>query len=297
MSVFTVDPRDQDRLVGQPETGMGFQVVWADLVGGKPGRYVILDSAVVLPARSRPELRASLAQLRESAQDDIENLDFPPAKFQGNVLATTESRLPNSEHDGWPAVQFVDDSRRPLFNRTALVVSRTSSLPEAFIRYSARRKDPRVDSKTGDFAPGTYAAPWSEAPLVPSGFAAVARYALPNPFAARRVILNRDELDAPADRRSRSKLRAGRRWSRSAVSEGCESDVRYASPHRRILSWGGRRAANAGRVSNRAAGSNTPRASGRSCAGRMVTDVDAPVRLVQCSDRSACSGLNKARRT
>jgi hypothetical protein len=168
---------------------MGFQVVWADVVGGKPGRYVILDSALVLAARSRPELRDSLAQLRERAQDDIEKLDLPPAKFKGNLLTTTESRLPNPEHVGWPAVQSVESGRRSLFSRTALVVSRTSSLPAAFIRYSARSQDPRVHPKTGNFAPGTYAAPWSEAPLVPSGFAAVARYALPNPFAARRVYL------------------------------------------------------------------------------------------------------------
>ncbi len=40
--------------------------------------------------------------------------------------------------------------------------------------------DRRVDPISGNFLPGTYAAPASEVPFVPTGFTAVGRFALPN---------------------------------------------------------------------------------------------------------------------
>jgi len=49
-----------------------------------------------------------------------------------------------------------------------------------FYRFSAYNPDRRVDPITGDFAAGTYATTDNDEPFVPSGFAAVGRYALPN---------------------------------------------------------------------------------------------------------------------
>ena len=48
-----------------------------------------------------------------------------------------------------------------------------------FHRFSAFKPDPRIDPVTGDFLPGTYAAPASEVPFVQTGFVAVGRFALP----------------------------------------------------------------------------------------------------------------------
>lgn len=48
-----------------------------------------------------------------------------------------------------------------------------------FYRYSAFNPDRRVDPATGSFLAGTYAAPESEVPFVPTGFLAVGRFALP----------------------------------------------------------------------------------------------------------------------
>jgi hypothetical protein len=168
---------------------MGFQVVWGEISPEIIGRFVVLDSLIVLRARTRGELRESLAELAEFAEaDDLEEVPGQPRQFAGNVR-TIESRLPSPEVSNVRIDSFnvTVGTQGKLFRKTALVITRTSSNPQAFIRYTASRRDPRVDRKTGDFAPGTYAAPWSEAPRVPSGFAAVARYALPNPFAARRV--------------------------------------------------------------------------------------------------------------
>jgi hypothetical protein len=49
-----------------------------------------------------------------------------------------------------------------------------------FHRFSAYSPDKRVDPWTGDFLAGTYATTDSDFALVPSGLAAVGRFALPN---------------------------------------------------------------------------------------------------------------------
>lgn len=54
---------------------------------------------------------------------------------------------------------------------------------ETFVRFSAFRNDRRV-RPDGSLLPGTYVTSGRDATVVPSGFAAVGRYALPNPIAA-----------------------------------------------------------------------------------------------------------------
>lgn len=55
---------------------------------------------------------------------------------------------------------------------------------EVFFRYSAFLHDRRINSVDGSVRKGTYATTSSDATLVPSGLAAVGRYALPNHFPA-----------------------------------------------------------------------------------------------------------------
>lgn len=52
-----------------------------------------------------------------------------------------------------------------------------------YYRYSAFCHDKRVQP-SGDFIPGTYATTYADMHFVPSGYAAVGRYALPNPASA-----------------------------------------------------------------------------------------------------------------
>ena len=63
---------------------------------------------------------------------------------------------------------------------SSLVKHVTLGGPRVFHRFSAYNPDRRVDPVTGSFLPGTYAAPESEVPFVPTGFLAVGRFALPN---------------------------------------------------------------------------------------------------------------------
>ena len=62
-----------------------------------------------------------------------------------------------------------------------------------FHRFSAFKPDFRVDPATGSFSAGTYAAPESEVPFVPTGFVAVGRFALPNKWPASYLY----EIEAP----------------------------------------------------------------------------------------------------
>lgn len=55
--------------------------------------------------------------------------------------------------------------------------------PEKFVRFSAFGNDRRV-RPDGSLLPGTYVTSERDAAVIPSGFAAVGRYALPNPIAA-----------------------------------------------------------------------------------------------------------------
>jgi hypothetical protein len=188
MAIYRLAVHEQKRLSTLPDSGMGFQVVWGEISSTRTGRFIVLDTLLVLRARTRGELRDQLSELSETSSDDFDEVPANTVSFSGTVV-TIESRLPSKQVSDsvGDAPQLPSPIPHRLFRKTALIITRTSSSPQAFFRYSARRRDPRVDPKTGDFASGTYAAPWSEAPLVPSGFAAVARYALPNPFAARRV--------------------------------------------------------------------------------------------------------------
>lgn len=180
-SYFRLSPDDVLRLVAEPESGMGFQVILAELSSGLKGRFIVLSSLILLPARDTEELQNSLLSLLEVTDHEDDDLDEVDAKIVSlcGTVKTIESRL--------QAIDVQAYSQPPLFPKTALVVTRNSANPQLFVRYSARKSDPRVNPTNGNYLPRTYAAPWSEIPLVPSGFAAVGRFALPNPFAARRV--------------------------------------------------------------------------------------------------------------
>ncbi len=77
---------------------------------------------------------------------------------------------------------------------SSLVKHVTLTANRAFHRFSAFNPDRRVDPVTGSFLAGTYAAPESEAPFVPTGFVAVGRFALPNTLPASYHY----EIEAPA---------------------------------------------------------------------------------------------------
>ena len=96
--------------------------------------------------------------------------------------------------DFFPEKRFYEIDHLDHFDlRTSKYVTESSKQsiksrpPSPYFRYSAFTIDLRRKPKTGDFLPGTYATTFSDQREVPSGFAAVGRYALPNPLSARYV--------------------------------------------------------------------------------------------------------------
>jgi hypothetical protein len=188
MRVWNLDEVGRTALLDLPETGMGFQLVEA-LALGETKRFLVLNA----------EHAMDLAEIKLEPSDDplailsngirimelihkgrLESLVSAPAPHSFRLLG---SRI--SAPTAGTGVQIATPSS--LVKRVTLIASR------AFHRFSAFHPDRRVNPATGSFLPGTYAAPQSEVPFVPTGFTAVGRFALPNTLPASHHY----EIDAP----------------------------------------------------------------------------------------------------
>ena len=151
-------------LLEEVETGMGYQV--ATINGG---RYVILNA----------ELAFELPQYdRNNAEDSSPR---PADRLRADDLDWLKDQLPEYlAKKGKPLTQGLRrlDCAEHLEVETHGSYPSNSSPGELFVRYSAFRQDRRIDP---DFSvkPGTYVTTATDAPHVPSGLAAVGRYALP----------------------------------------------------------------------------------------------------------------------
>lgn len=179
MTCIRLTEEDQNKLVIEPETGMGFQVIWATVGSKSPKRYVAFGSTILLPAENIDEFLDSLKKIASSGIRKFDELEAEPGSFRGKV-ETMESRL-----DINVGTQF---TQTRLFDPQSVVLKNEKASPMAYFRFSANPNDPRVLSN-GNFTAGTYATTYNDLRMVPSGFAAVGRYALPNPLSARFVYI------------------------------------------------------------------------------------------------------------
>ncbi len=143
-----IDEQRRQELLKQPESGMGYQILQAD------DTIVVLNAEIVLPladSASHLEWVVKIISLPEDVRRGL-IADLSPydgdltAQAHGSYLSTTRAK-------------------------------------EVFVRYSAFFPDRRLLSD-GSVLPGTYATTRNDVPLVPSGLAALGRYALPNPSPA-----------------------------------------------------------------------------------------------------------------
>ena len=148
---WRIDPDSSPRreLLDQPESGMGYQ-----LVAGA--------DAVVFNA----EIVCWLEDRKLTADDRNWLVEF---LFQHNSQPDMLGRL--AEYTD--PVEVVSHGSYPSTTRAG----------ETLVRYSAFWPDRRI-RPDGSVLKGTYATTASDTPLVPSGLAAVGRYALPNPAPA-----------------------------------------------------------------------------------------------------------------
>jgi hypothetical protein len=195
-----------EHIVTYPEDGMGFQLFdasweledrsagsgWCLILGGlyllplfeTGGRYAWIGDFSRTPSQfgvSRDE------KIQRVKVRDLEVKSASKLPLQKKLSYSGLSLAPPPGLVGVPSVVL------------PMHFSRTANGVEAFYRFSAFANDKRVDSKTGHFAPDTYAAPYSEIPLVPSGYAAVGRYALPSFFPCCYVFRNLPVIGTPVE--------------------------------------------------------------------------------------------------
>jgi hypothetical protein len=173
MPILHIGSKTESRLLASAESGMGFQIVQY-----QEQPWVVFNATVTL----------SLSELRERifSEEDYSLVSGDPDSEAIRALPTVEFQ------EDFPIVFSILDPkyRNPLlglaFCQTPIapppnVISQ--NWPYSYYRFCSYWRDKRVDS-SGNFLAGTYATTYSDLHFVPSGFAAVGRYALPNPASA-----------------------------------------------------------------------------------------------------------------
>ena len=174
MPIFRATPVAEHRLLKTHESGMGFQIIRYrdDLI-------VALNATVLVPLSELIAARATadeLAALLAGSEIDLESEAAEPFEFHDDfTLAFSQLELQlNSIETGLNIPKIAAAPPES-------VISHKSAY--SYYRFSAAPRDKRI-MPNGDFAPGTYATTYADFHFVPSGFAAVGRYALPNPASA-----------------------------------------------------------------------------------------------------------------
>jgi hypothetical protein len=173
------------KLLSQPESGMGYQIVEATLADNKTKRAIAFNAELLL-FEEEPRslmLTASYAALLESAKSsvgEIKSLRVIPR------VATSTSPASIRESSGAYAQKKGPAKDAP---------EEKTKADEVFKRFSAYQNDRRVQAD-GSLSPGTYATTEEDAKNVKTGKEAVARYALPNPEPASYKFTIRPDRDS-----------------------------------------------------------------------------------------------------
>jgi|HubBroStandDraft_4_1064222.scaffolds.fasta_scaffold350552_1 hypothetical protein len=167
-----------------PETGMGFQLVEASVMGSLKRMLVFncetafdISDLDLTPGGDPSAILRNGFRIMEllNERGPVQTMIMSPQPSGFRLLETRIAGL-----------SAVVPSGPPIAVLPSSLVKHVPSLPSKrlFHRFSAFKPDRRVDPVTGDFLPGTYAAPDSEKPFVMTGFVAVGRFALPNTLPA-----------------------------------------------------------------------------------------------------------------
>lgn len=176
MPIYQAVGLTERRLVAAPESGIGFQVLRYQ------GQFLVALNATILVPLSdlrygevtADQLALFLSGPQDTLRPGFETIDMQD-EFQ-LVFSQLDPQLYDSD-TGLTAPEIVAAP-----SESAISPRR----PYSYYRFSAASQDKRVTA-SGDFLPGTYATTYADFSFVPSGFAAVGRYALPNPVSARFV--------------------------------------------------------------------------------------------------------------
>jgi len=187
----------QEELLNLPETGMGFQIVEALVLGSRKTLVIVGESLALDPSAAGIEFSDDPAAVFANGVKLMEALNAPDRMIQVAAPQPRDFRLlacrvaQQTPQIGGTTQQT---NASPLVTQSTLVKTVTLAQNRVFHRFSAFNPDPRVDPATGSFRPGTYAVPESEIPFLPTGFAVVGRLALPS----NKPASHHYEIEAPA---------------------------------------------------------------------------------------------------
>lgn len=180
MQMWSLSEAAIKSLVDLPETGMGFQLVEA-VVWGTTKPLLVLNSQRAIdlaeiglePGDDPAVILRNGLRIIDTMKSGIVYTVFAAPQPHSFKLLSSRISVPQIAKPSGGAI-LMAALPSSLVKHVSLPANRV------FHRFSAFNPDPRVDPKTGSFLPGTYAAPESEIPFVPTGFTAVGRFALPN---------------------------------------------------------------------------------------------------------------------
>jgi hypothetical protein len=194
MPAFRIPPEEADVLARQPETAMGYQLLELSLQGwNQRHMFLALDSRYLFPANSLEELFGALQVLLGTTAEQLDELpgiknervkDIGlPSRDGITIISSWGPRVRASLLD---PVLGVDDRLSAVVQPQPLSAAIVTVGLRAYFRFSAFPNDRRV-LPDGSYKSGTYATTANDLRMVPSGFAAMARYAIPNPMSAKYV--------------------------------------------------------------------------------------------------------------
>jgi|GEM_PF-1872197 len=156
-----------EALLNTPESGMGFQVI-SEIENSKvTSKTVVGNSKYIFTEGYKLNFEHPIIK-------NLENFEFSPADIPNkefitslgkSLIITQNTKFTAKSNDKFPEFAYLTKSG------------------DEFRRLSAFKDDKRI-SENGSLQAGSYATSVSDLTVVPSGVAAVGRYALPNRFAA-----------------------------------------------------------------------------------------------------------------
>ena len=175
MPIYKVPKQTAQKLIETEESGMGYQVIrHADDL------LFVFNATVAISSDDlfSGEISLNTLALFGGDPDVVDLADIEPLEIEGDVQLAYSDFMPEVRLEDVPfrsseIVAMPDPSRYP------------GTRPEVYFRFTAYIRDRRVDPVTGSYARGTYATTFTDLPFSPSGYAAVGRFALPNPAPAR----------------------------------------------------------------------------------------------------------------
>ncbi|MFX0097721.1 MAG: hypothetical protein ACFE7E_08185 [Candidatus Hodarchaeota archaeon] len=179
MGIYRLTEKSTKIALSLPESGMGYQVI-------RSGErfFWILNAFLALDLED---------VFKKETLLEYRNLLWGDPKEEKYVQLKTLEISPNSQVAFSDLEAHLDaDLQRFSFKYSAnispfLPWTVRARRPYAYFRYGPFARDHRVDPSNGDYLRGSYATTYNDTFQVPSGFAAIGRYALPNPSSARCV--------------------------------------------------------------------------------------------------------------